>query len=358
MQNIPELIKSSGVVRPKLYEFPTADGVVLRMTRYVGGEKGPVLLAHGLGAWSGMFAAPTIRRNFAQYLVENGYDVWLLDWRGSIQLPLRQFTLDQVAQNDYPAAVELMLRETRADSVQAVAHCTGALTFCMSLALGKLPAVRALGCSQVALHIDVPAAAEVKALMRLPDLLAASGRQYLTPTEDPTQPLFQALFGQLVNTIHHECRSTTCHRLTSLYGHVYSHASMNGETHDRLEEQFGKCNLLAFRHLAQLTRSGVARRFDFSASENRQRYASSTPPSYLNPEHFRIPIRLVSGGNNRVFEPRSTELTYNWLVQHNDADLYSRRVIQDYGHADTFMGARADLDAYPAFLELLESSPR
>ncbi|HKU36713.1 MAG TPA: hypothetical protein VJR89_01165 [Polyangiales bacterium] len=339
---------------PQRYELRTADNQVLRLTRYVGGNKGPVLVVHGVGVWSGMFALPTVEQNFKQYLVANGYDVWLFDWRGSTQLPLTQFTFDQAAEYDYPPAVALIQRETGADSVQAVVHCAGSSTFFMSLARGLLPTVRSVACSQVALHYEVPTSTEAKAWLRLPDLLAASGRDYMTPNEDPSQPLFQTLFGQMVDTVHHECRSTVCHRITFLYGHLYSHARMNTETHDRLHEQFGKCNILAFRHLAQLALAGTAQRFDHGALENRRRYGTEQPPSYLDPRHLRIPITFVSGANNRTFVPRSTELTHDWLVSKNDPSLYRRHVLPDYGHIDTFMGATANRDAYPLFLEHLE----
>ena len=73
------------------YTTTTADGIEVGLARYRGGAKGPVMVVHGAGVWSGMFLLPTIEEHFTQYLVNHGYDVWLLDWRASIRLPLRQF---------------------------------------------------------------------------------------------------------------------------------------------------------------------------------------------------------------------------------------------------------------------------
>src|SRR5512140_1039731 len=112
-------------ISPERFELETPDHVQIRLTRLRGGTKGPVLVAHGVGVWSGMFTLETVHENFAQFLVNNGFDVWLLDWRGSIQLPLTQFTLDEVAENDFPAAVDYILDKTKADSLQAVVHCAG-----------------------------------------------------------------------------------------------------------------------------------------------------------------------------------------------------------------------------------------
>ena len=41
---------------PEIHEFRTSDGVNLRLTRYKGGAKGPVLLVHGAGVSSGIFS--------------------------------------------------------------------------------------------------------------------------------------------------------------------------------------------------------------------------------------------------------------------------------------------------------------
>lgn len=335
----------------------TPDGIELRLTRLHGGTKGPVLVAHGVGVWSGMFSLPTVRENFAQYLVRHGYDVWLFDWRGSIQLPLRQFTFDNAAENDFPAAVRYIVETTKADSVQAVVHCAGSASFFVALASGLLPQVRSVAASQVALHFVVPAATKIKALLRLPDVLATTGLEYMTPAVDSLHPVFQELFGAAVDLVHNECTSTVCHRITFLYGHLYAHAQLNQDTHDRLTEQFGKCNMRTFQHLAQLARSIGSQAYDYGPRENLRRYGTRRPRSYLNAVHLRLPITFVSGELNRTFLPASTQLTFEWLCKENGPEQYRRHVVPGYGHIDSFMGANANRDIYPLFLEALDSSP-
>lgn len=339
------------------YTAATPDGVEIRLARYRGGSKGPVLVVHGAGVWSGMFLLPTVDEHFTHYLVKNGYDAWLLDWRASTRLPLRQFTLDQAAENDFPAAMRLIRERTRAGSVQAVVHCAGASAFFMALAAGLLPEVRCVACSQIALHYDVPPATEIKCMLNLGDVFQNVGIDYLSATEDPRHPLFQRLFGDLVDLIHHECNSTVCHRITFMYGHLYRHERLNTATHDRLAEQFGKCNMTAFRHLAQIVRRGTAAKFDYGAEENLKRYGSAEPPSYVRPEHLRIPITLVSGELNQCYLPVSTQRTYEWLRGVNDPALYHRYVVPGYGHIDNFIGAAANRDCYPLFLAQLEACP-
>jgi hypothetical protein len=111
-------------------------------------------------------------------------------------LPLSQFTLDQAAKNDFPAAIAFIRDHTRADSVQAVVHCAGASAFFMALAARYLPDVRCVSCSQIALHYAAPPTTEIKCMLNLSDVFADLGVDYLSATEDPRHPLFQQMFGR------------------------------------------------------------------------------------------------------------------------------------------------------------------
>ena len=86
------------------------------LTRYQGGTKGPLIACHGLGTNSRMFKLTTVPKNFVEFFVCNEYDVWLLDSRQSTFCPwaskLAKYSLDDVANYDYPAAVDFVLKET------------------------------------------------------------------------------------------------------------------------------------------------------------------------------------------------------------------------------------------------------
>ena len=101
---------------PEVHYFKTEDNVRLRLTRYQGGKKGPVILAHGLGVSSLAFSTDLIETNMTEYLFAHGYDVWLLDYRSSIELPYAAtpYTADDVAVYDWPAAVKTVLSLTGA----------------------------------------------------------------------------------------------------------------------------------------------------------------------------------------------------------------------------------------------------
>src|SRR6185436_11605180 len=80
---------STGPLDIRTVPFTTADGHTLNLL-HVRGEKqpvkGPVIVVHGTGVRANLFLAP-MQMNFARYLVDAGYDVWLENWRASIDFP-------------------------------------------------------------------------------------------------------------------------------------------------------------------------------------------------------------------------------------------------------------------------------
>src|SRR5690606_22611000 len=92
---------------PEVHVVTTGDGVELRLTRFNGGRKGPVVLAPGFGTSVHAFLIDTVDTNLPEALFASGYDVWLFDYRASPDLPSArtQFSLDEVATQDYPAAI-------------------------------------------------------------------------------------------------------------------------------------------------------------------------------------------------------------------------------------------------------------
>ena len=79
----------------------------LKLTRYEGGCKGPVVAFHGLGVNSTMFSLDTIPINLVEYLVQHRYDVWLADWR-----VYQDYTLDDCAKHDHRTLINKVLQVT------------------------------------------------------------------------------------------------------------------------------------------------------------------------------------------------------------------------------------------------------
>ena len=64
----------------------------------------PVIVLHGAGVRANVFLPP-VKETFVDALLDAGYDVWLLNWRASIDLPPNEWTLEDAAALDHPAAV-------------------------------------------------------------------------------------------------------------------------------------------------------------------------------------------------------------------------------------------------------------
>jgi len=332
---------------PVVYPFQTGDGVSLRLTRYQGGDKGPVILSHGLGVSSLIFSLDTIDTNMLEYLYAHGYDVWLLDFRDSIALPAsnQQSTGDDVALYDYPAAVDKVRAVTGAADVQMVVHCWGSTTFFMAMLAG-LKGVRSAVCSQIATRFITPIATRIKTGLHLPSFLDALGIKSLTAfastKEGLASKLYDAALRLYPTQLKERCQNLTCHRITFMYAPLYDHAQLNDLTHETLYETFGVANMKSFEHLALLSNHGTL-------------VDSSGKDIYLpHLERLAIPITFIHGADNECFLPASTEETFEMLRAKNGKDLYARHVIPGYGHIDCIFGANAARDVYPFIVDALD----
>ncbi|WP_297809428.1 GMC family oxidoreductase N-terminal domain-containing protein [uncultured Methylophaga sp.] len=330
---------------PEVYPLLTEDGVELKLTRYQGGQKGPVMLVHGLGVASSIFSTDMIDTNLVEYLVANGFDVWLLDYRVSILLPAaaHQSNGDQVARFDYPAAISKIKLITGADTVQALVHCYGATTFIMSMLAG-LEGVRSIVCSQIATDIVVPTTTALKTGLHLPSFLERLGVDSLTadPPDDGgsllTDLYHKALDINALANAQGQCHNDSCHRITFMYASLYRHDQLNHLLHSNLDELFAEANIETLAHLATMCRAGKL-------------VDSDGNDSYLpHLERLNLPILFISGEDNECYLPESTKRTYNRLCQRFGNSQYQRHVIPAYAHIDCIFGDKADIDVYPLIL--------
>lgn len=335
---------------PQVFDITTQDQVTLRLTRYQGGSKGPVILSHGLGVSSRIFSMDTCDTNLVEYLCGHEYDVWLLDYRASVELPAAnaQFSGDVIAKYDYPMAVDAVLEIAAAKSVQMVVHCYGSTTWSMSMLGGWLQGVRAAVCSQVSTHMKLPLLTRMKTGLHVPGFLAKMGIKSLNAYTAKDSSWQDKFFNEALKFYpiqkEERCNNPVCHRIAFLYGQLYEHDQLNRLTHDNLHELFGVANITSFEHLALMSRKGHL--------VNIQGEDSYLP----HLERMAIPITFISGEENECYLPESTEITYNLLCDKNGADLYKRFVIPDYGHIDCIYGKNAARDIYPHILSQLEET--
>jgi cholesterol oxidase len=341
------------VGEPAVHLFTTADGKRLQLTRYKGGDKGPLLFSHGLGVSSLIFRIDTIDTNLLEYMYARGYDCWLLDFRASIDLPYAAalWTADDCARFDYQPAVDLMRKETGADSVQVIAHCFGATTFTMAMLGGHLSGVRSAVVSQISTDVIVPWFPQrLLAYLRAPALFSLLGIKAVNARATTEQGIINRLVDGLIRIAvpfqrEERSRSATSNRITALYGQLYETDQLNSTTFEAgLPEMFGEANIAAFKQLAL-----IARRTTIVEADGQDTYLP-------NLDRMALPVCFIHGAENACFRPDSTARTLARLSKHNGAHLYERHVIPDYGHIDCIFGKEAATDVYPHMLAHLEKT--
>ena len=331
------------VPTPTVYPVPTSDGIEVRLTRYCAGTKGPVVLAPGYGNSARVYALTTNETSFVEYLVANDYDVWLFDFRSSPDLDASrtQFTVDDIALRDYPAAIATVRKESGAETVQVLAHCVGSMSFVMALAAG-LKGVRSGVCSQLAAHPVPTPLNRLRCWMRLATILKSAGIERMTTDYGPgfvdkALDLVMRVFGG-----RHRDEGEVARRIMFIYGDVYDNSRINAPTLKALEGIFGMSNMTFFEHIAMMIRRGHV-----VNAEGKETYLS-------NLERLAMPITFLHGEHNRMFLPQSTQETYQLLRKVNGPDHYRRHLIPGYAHLDCWVGERAEKDVYPLALSELE----
>lgn len=63
-----------------------------------------------------------------------------------------------------------------------------------------------------------------------------------------------------------------------------------------------------------------------------------------------LPILFISGADNVVYTPETTDKSYTTMTTTFSQDGYQREVFPGYGHLDCWMGAEAVKDVYPTVL--------
>jgi cholesterol oxidase len=322
---------------PTVYPVMTDDGTEVRVTRYQGGTKGPVILAPGFGTSTLAFSIDTVDTNLPEFLFEAGYDVWLFDYRASpaLESAQTQFTLDDIAKRDYPAAVARVREVSGADSVQVMAHCVGSMTFLMAMMAG-LQGVRSAFCSALTFFPVSPLANRIRAALDLGTLIQKFGKNSLTTDFNPGEPVDRFLDTVLRTFPTRErCDSAVCRRILGIYGEVYKHEMLNDATHKAIHEMFGVANVTSFNQITRMIRAGHI--VDANGDD-----------TYLpNIARLAIPITFFHGEENQLFLPEGSERTFQQLTQANDAALYTRVTVPTYAHMDCFLGKDAATDIYP-----------
>ncbi len=341
---------ATAVRTERTIEFRAGDGLLCNLIHVEGHHpptRGPVVLVHGAGVRANIFRAP-VRTTIVDCLVEHGYDVWLENWRASIDLDPNRWTLDQAALYDHPAAVETIVRETGSPEVKAIIHCQGSTSFMMSAIAGLVPAVKTIVSNAVAVHTVVPKPAEAKLRFAMPMMRRMT--EYLNPQWGRHAPTPVARFvDKLVRATHHECDNAVCRHSSFVYGAgfptLWRHENLNDATHEWLSDEFAEVPLTFFEQMATCVEHGHLRSVE-GHPELPVDYVEAAPATSAR-------IAFMSGEQNACFLPESQVRSFEHFDRLRPG-YHSLRIVPSYGHLDIFMGQDAWRDTFPLILDELD----
>ncbi|MFI6492383.1 alpha/beta hydrolase [Streptomyces sp. NPDC050564] len=335
--------------------FRAGDGVRLGLTRVDSGEsdRPAVLLLHGHTASADMFLLPETR-NLVDVLLDDGYEPWLLDWRGSCRLPYNEtgqkYTYDDVALYDIPEAVAHIRGRIGDRPLFVVAHCIGSLALSLSMTAGLVPGLA--GVVSQGVFLTPKLAGRTSLRMSVAGELLKTRIDHI-PVDfrkvglwSKYTPLF-ALASRKAG-----CPDPTCQILhNSAWGtgaSLFVHEHLSATTHNRLAELLGPAPLWILPHLRriELARS-VVRWHD---TDHRYR---ALPPNALDAAaRIDAPVLLLSGSENGLWLD-SQKLCHEVLAHRQPQLDVAYTEIPGYGHLDTFLGRGAALDVFGHILEFL-----
>jgi cholesterol oxidase len=335
--------------------FRADDGVRLGLTRIHTGaaDRPAVLLLHGHTASADMFLLPETR-NLVDVLLDDGYEPWLLDWRGSCRLPYNEtgqrYTYDDVALYDIPAAVKHVRERTGDRPLFVVAHCIGSLTLSLSMAAGLVPGLA--GVVSQGVFLTPKLAGRTSLRMSLAGELLKTRIDHI-PVDfrkvglwSRYTPLF-ALASRKAS-----CPDPTCQILHNSAwatgASLFVHENLSEATHDRLADLLGPAPLWILPHLRRIELARSVVRWH----ETDHRYRDLPPNALDAAGRIDTPVLLLAGSDNGLWLD-SQRLCHDVLADRQPQLDVSYTEIPGYGHLDTFLGRGAALDVFGHILDFL-----
>ncbi len=325
-------------------DFAALDGSTLCLHHTSGGPRGPIVMTPGTAMTALTYCVDSVPENIVEFLVGQGFDVWLLDWRTSPLLDAHKhpYTFDDVARYDWSAGIEQVRSRTGKKQVSVLAHCLSSPTFMLSLVRGyvRQESIRAFVASQVALHLRFTPVGTAKVKLHLDKLLPGSDMVHQRPRDVSGQVAdLAASFMSRVLPTTFSCDNRACYRHVATFGELILHSRVNDATHAMMGELVPEC-LSAF--LKDVVVWG-------------RRDSILTYQDSRNLDRLRVPIHFISGGENRMFVPESTERSYQLLRDANGTSYYQRSVYEGFGHLDCYFGDGAREAIWPDIAKTLDA---
>ena len=302
--------------------YRTADGWELDLRRYPN-DGPPVILVHGMGAnhynWD-------FRDNvsFAYYLHQRGWDVWVPELRGDVGarppagVAEHEYTFDDHALYDIPAATSAVLAATGRERLYWVGHSMGGMLLYTSLALFP---------ERFAAAVSIGAPANFEELRGVHRLARTGG--WLVPKE-----------GQL--------RNHAFYRVVRIFGKrnpMYAFLANK----DNLD--WPTTRGLAQTALEDMSRPTV-RQVHTWLRGGELTDVAGVP--WVRPPTEQVPLLVLAGSADRIALPSNVEAACEIYTDCEFRLLGTEMGLStDYGHIDTVVGVSARDEVYPIIHQFL-----
>ncbi|WAR15129.1 LICH-like protein [Mya arenaria] len=349
-RNTTELVRSKGYPNEE-HNVITSDGYILQVQRIprgrkpgATGEKGPVLLQHGLLSCSACWVENLANNSLGFIMADAGYDVWLGNSRGNTyglkhktlnanQTAFWDFSFDEMALLDLPATISYILNVTGRSKLSYIGHSQGTEIAFAALSRfdnlnDQIQSFVALGPAAYLGNMTSP----VKLLDSLTttEIYTVFGQKDFLPRSDKLPALcVKPTFGEI-------CENS----LFLLCG--FDPGNLNKT---RIPVYIGQhpagTSVKNMVHYLQAVKESKFQMFDYGEAGNQLKYKQKSPPNY--PLHrVRTKVTLYVGDND-------------WLTTIDDVNRLAKdlpfppeyHILPRYNHLDYIWGMDAAKILYP-----------
>ncbi|XP_070608432.1 lipase member M-like [Erythrolamprus reginae] len=345
LMNISEIIQYWGYPSEE-YEILTSDGYYLKVNRIPNGINSPektepkpvVILVSGVVTEGRSWLLNLPSNSLGFVLADAGYDVWLLNNRGTSwsrrhqnltidQEEFWNFSFHEMGIYDIPAAINFILNKTKQDSLYYIGHSQGA-----SIGLITFSAFPQLAQkTKLLMCLAPPSTLEdfkgmIKYILQLPYKI----KRYLWGSKD-----FTFLSNKEKNIIANLCSYPGLNNICIQILFSVTGFNENNINVSRADLFFGifpdVTSMKTIFHWTQIFESNEFKHFDYG-NQNKAIYNMTKPPFYKI-EDVTVPTAIWNGGNDFVVNPENI----NHLIPRL-TNLVFHKYIPRWQHTDFIWG--------------------
>ncbi|XP_044003495.1 lipase 3-like [Aphidius gifuensis] len=348
------------------HEVKTEDGFILTVHRILSGPKSSpasgkpiVILLHGLLAASDVWVSRRDCQDLAYLLVNNGYDVWALNFRGNFyskqheKIPTSdskfwRFSWHEFGVYDTAATVDYALSVTGESRVSLVGHSMGGTVILVFLS--SRPEYN----SKVNVALTLAPVAIVN--HTFPGLFSSIGLRYGNQIQEALKLLNiheifpRYSFNTFAEYIKCQKRNLFCSQLGFILFGVTNLGVLEPAMMPRLLNHYPQgTSVETLAHYRQILHSGRFAQYDFGPIGNFMKYRNVLPPEYPL-ERISAPVVFYYGDGDPFATRSDIEITMKKLQTATMREIsYSK-----FGHIDFVFRKEVKNLVYDDILEILD----